>query len=229
MAPLFWQNELFEAAFREAEIDSLDALCDEGLQLCGEVITTAKTRRLVRIQLPYKLPGADGDGQLINYYVKTQVVPAFSLAPKKWLSYLLRGTPVGRESGSLRKLADMNVKVPLLVAAGASGRFPGEMKAVIITRALETHMDLEAYLSNESDPVKRKVTAECAHVLVDALHNRGFALGGARYRNFLVPKIGTESIFEVALIDQPDFARAPHKRARDQRLMSQDHGRFFLS
>jgi hypothetical protein len=227
MAGLYWQNKLFEASFNKAQLDTIDALCDEAFTVCGDVITTAKTRRLVRIQLPYKVPKTEGDGELVNYYVKTQVVPAFGLTPRKWLSYFLRGTPVAREGRSLRRLADLNVKTPLLVAAGARGRFPGEMSAVLITRALETHIDLASYLTHESDPQKCKVTAECAHLLMDALHKRGFALGDARYRNFLVPKVGTESIFEVALIDQPDFARAPHRRARDRRLISLDHERFF--
>ena len=227
MAKLYWQNNIFEATFREAGLDSLEELCDEALDLCGDVLTTARTRRLVRMTLPYKPPGTEGEGQPMTFYVKTQVVPSFGVPPKKWLSYLMKGTPVGREGRSLRRLADLNVKTPLLVAAGARGHFPGRLKAVLITRGLDTHMDLEAYLEHETDQRKRRVTAECAQLLVEALHKRGFSLGGARYRNFLVPKIGTESIFEVALIDQPDFGRAPHRRARDLRLMSQDHGRFF--
>ncbi|MFT4710414.1 MAG: hypothetical protein ACI9D0_000960 [Bacteroidia bacterium] len=227
MAKLFWQNDIFEAAFREAGLDSLDELCHESLKLSGDVVTTARTRRLIRLHLPYKVPGTDGVGQPVSFYVKTQVVPTFGVPPKKWLSYFMKGTPVGREGRSLRRLADLNVKTPLLVAAGARGHFPGTMKAVIITRGLDTHMDLEAYLEQETDDQKRMVTADCARLLVKALHKRGFSLGGARYRNFLVPKIGTESIFQVALIDQPDFGRAPHRRARDLRLMSQDHGRFF--
>ncbi len=227
MARLFWQNEIFEAAFREAGLDDLDELCDEALRLSGDVLTATRTRRLVRLHLPYKVPGTDGKGQPMSFYVKTQVVPSFGVPPKKWLSYFFKGTPVGREGRSLRRLADLNVKTPLLVAAGARGHFPGKLKAVIITRGLDTHMDLEAYLQQETDEDKRRVTAECAHLLVKALHKRGFALGGARYSNFLVPKAGTKSIFEVALIDQPDFGRAPHRRARDLRLMSLDHGRFF--
>ena len=175
MTKLFWQNEIFEAAFRDAGLDHLDELCDESLSLCGDVLTTARTRRLVRLNLPYKVPGTDGTGQPMSFYVKTQVVPSFGVPPKKWLSYLFKGTPVGREGRSLRRLADLNVKTPLLVAAGARGHFPGQLKAVLITRGLDAHMDLEAYLELETDEEKRRVTTECAHLLVKALGARATA------------------------------------------------------
>jgi hypothetical protein len=211
---LHWHDASARAQFEEHGLRDLKTLCDyQG----GEIITTARTRTLRRIEL--------GD---TRYYLKTQRITPRRLPLRKWPSYLGKGSPLVREARALDTLGALDVRVPELVAAGEERRGLLPHRAVLITRELPGYIDLERFLASCQELDARRRACQLAEQLVSSLHERGYVLLGAKYRNILVPEEGAQELGELALLDQPAFrhSRSRRLRRKDLALMRKDRRRY---
>ena len=200
----------------EALLDLTGDLAEPALRAAaGPPVTTARTRRLYRLELPG-----------LTCYVKLQVAPPSALPPRRWLSYALRRPPHLREARALDRLDAAGFRVPEVLAAGARGRFPATVRAALVTRAVPDHVDLAAWLEAEPDPARRGAALDLAEALLAEVHAAGLALGGASPRNLLVPVDGPRAPRDLVLLDQPNLARASrHRCARDVRRLRRARGR----
>lgn len=181
-------------------------------------LTRARTRRL------YRLPPELGGGARL--FVKLQHASAASLPPRKWLSYSTRPSPLMRELHAASTLHRLGFLTPPYVAYGARGRFPATLRAVLISREVPGMVDLEALLGSDAPMAAKESSIDAVEAAVKAVHKKLFALGGARYRDFLVPLAGATSPDEVVFLDAVALGRSPLKRRRDQRQLQQDRARF---
>ncbi len=213
MQPI-WQEEAARKLFADHGLSTLDQLCAyEG----GELITTARTRALRRIQL--------GDD---CFYVKTQELSPKRLPLRKYPSYLFKGSPLTREAHALDALGALGLRVPQLIASGEERRAGLPRRAVLITRELPKHLNLVRYLAACEEKALRLRACDFAEQLLRSLHKRGYVLLGAKYRNLLVPTAGPQTPEEIALVDQPSFreTRSERLRNKDLRLLLQDRQRY---
>lgn len=205
-----------QGAFAAVGIDSLEALCASPL---GEVVTSASTRRCVRLEL-------DGD----VYYTKTQQLRLWQLPLARWPSYLLRGSPLRRERRALALLADAGFRTPTVVAAASTP--PGRLyvQAALITRGVPDHVDLATWAASPraDDDAVARATFDAAEALVRRAHGLGIALLGAKYRNLLVPTDGCDDAAQVVVLDQPSLERSNSRRLheRDDALLAFDRERY---
>lgn len=189
--------------------------------LGGAPVTTARTRRLYRIPHPSE-PGAE-------LFVKIQVAPPGVLKPKKWFSYAFQPSPLVREARALAALSALGYRTPDVLAFGGRGRFPGTVRAALITRAVPHAKDLESWLKGEPELDSAAASVRAVRDTLDALHARGLALGGARFRDFLVPVKGAHEPADVTLIDTAGFGAGARKRARDLGQFEAECARFVQS
>lgn len=203
-------------AFAAAGIDSLADLC-AGER--GETVTRAATRRCARLEL-------DDD----VYFVKTQDVQVWRLPPQRWPSYLLRGSPLRRERHALATLSGAGFATPTVVAAGASRPGALRVRAALVTRAVPGHVDLARWSGTPAadDDGAARATFDAAEALVARAHGLGLVLGGAKYRNFLVPVQGCADPAAIVVLDQPSLRRsgARRLRERDVALLAFDRHRY---
>ena len=181
-------------------------------------ITSARTRRLYR--LPAAVEGAP------DVYVKLQFARAEDLAPRKWASYTLQVSPLLREARAALALTRLGLRTPEILAAGARGRFPSTVRAVLITSEVPGTTDLESFLAATTGPAERRASIAAVEATVARVHELGFALGGARYRDFLVPREGARHADEVVILDAAAFGRGAKRRARDRSHLNLDRARF---
>jgi hypothetical protein len=217
---LTWSEPSIEPLLRELGLDMLVELAgglDEPalarLARPPSPLTNARTRRLYRLALP-----ADGG----DMFVKLQVARPSALPPRKWLSYATKPSPLLREALAAHALSELGFGTPPIVAAGARGRFPATVRAVLITRAVPGTRDLEALFAEA--PAVATSSVHAVEAAVAKLHAAGFALGGARYRDFLVPAGGATSPDEVVFLDAASFGRGARRRARDLRQLAAERG-----
>jgi len=227
--PLTWAAPGWQEALSAAGLDDLvrlkRALSEPRLLELAESpapLTKARTRRL------YRLPPDVGGG--IRVFVKLQIASAIALPPRKWLSYSTRPSPLIREAHAAFNLGALDIKVPPIIGYGARGRFPGTLRAVLITAEVPGTIDLEALFQSAAPMAVKLASADAVEAAVKALHKKGLALGGARYRDFLVPSAGATSPSEVVFLDAAGFGRGRglgwRKRARDLKQLQQDRARF---
>lgn len=219
---LTWLHASDEAAWVESNLVALCALQGDLSEaklraISGPPITIARTRRLYRLPHP-SATGAD-------LYIKVQVAPPGALKVKKWVSYAFQSSPLLREARALCALAALGFRTPEVLAFGGRGRFPGTVRAALITRAVPNATDLASWLSSRPAPALAASSVQAVRDTLDALHARGLALGGAMFRDFLVPLEGAREAAEVTLIDTAGFGTGPRKRARDLRQFKAERAR----
>ena len=220
MPGLTWHDPAARAAFEAApglaDLLSLTGdLAEPALAAAGPPLTTARTRRLYRLELAGRA-----------FYIKVQVALPAALPLRKWASYATRPSPLVREARAAARLEAAGFPVAPVLAVGGRGRFPGTVRAALVVAAVEDHVDLEAWLRGEPSPARRAAALDAADELLARVHAAGLALGGASLRNLLVPRGGDGTAGHV-LIDQPALATATPKRCtRDSRRLRRERGRF---
>ncbi len=213
MTTLRWFDESARVAFVGAGLSTPEALC----KLVGEPVTSARTRRLIRLERFDAV-----------WFVKTQDLRTTPLPLRKLPSYALRGSPVTREATSLQTLASLGIRTPRLIAVGeARGRLLPRT-AALITRRLDDTVDLVRFLANTTDASIALATIAAAEALVERVHNAGYVLLGAKYRNILTPPTGAVSDEQLAILDQPNLkrSRSARLRAKDWSHMQLDRQRY---
>ena len=220
--PLVWYAPGVEAHLLALGLEDLCALAGDlsepRLAALGVEVTRARTRRLYR--LADAPPGDDA------WYVKLQLARASELAPRKWVSYALQASPLLREARAAAALRAIGLRTPELLATGARGRFPRAVRALLVTREVPNHVDLERFLRSAPPPARARLSIDAVEAAVARVHQAGFALGGARYRNFLVPASGAEHADDVLVLDAAGFGRGARRRARDRGHLNLDRARF---
>jgi len=182
-------------------------------------VSRARTRRCLRLE--------DDLGVL---FVKTQVLGNFRLPPRKWPSYLFRGSPVRREVEAAALLEAHGFRVPRYLACGERRGLLLPRFAWCVSEGVPAHADLRAYCAATRDPALRLRAADLADLLLETVHEKGLVLGGAKYRNLLVPAEGPRTPGDFVLLDQPDArpCRRSRARARDRRHLALDRRRYAL-
>jgi len=214
MSEMHFLDSMEEHASRDAGLFQLEALASyEG----GELVTTAATRTTRRIEVRGK-----------HYYLKVQDLRRRRLPFKKWVSYAVQGSPVTREARGMSTLRDIGVKTPELIASGVSKGLFFPMIAALITREVQGYIDLVLYLEREQDAKKCRRSIEAAEKLAARVHDAGYVLLGAKYRNILVPENGAYVPEDLYVVDQPGFhkSRSRRLRARDMKLLEIDRKRY---
>ena len=220
---LIWPRATPEAAWIERQLVALNALQGDLSEaqlrvLGGEPVTTARTRRLYRIPHPSAPETA--------LFVKIQVAPQGALKAKKWISYAFQSSPLVREARALHALAALGFRTPEVLAFGGRGRFPGTVRAALITRAVPDVTDLEGWLKGRPESTLATSSVAAVQANLHALHARGLALGGAMFRDFLVPHGGAREAADVTLIDTAGFGSGTRRRACDLRQFKAEFARF---
>lgn len=219
IAPAWLPAEL-EAALRALGLGNLVELRGDLAEgalaaLAGPPVTVARTRRL------YRLP--HGSGAL---YVKLQLAAPGALPVRKWPSYALKPSPLVREARAFATLSRYGFRTPSVLGAVQRGRFPATVRAALVTAEVPGHVDAERCLEGGAlGTASRAATHAAIQELVARLHAAGLALGGARYRDFLVPERGARGPEDVLLIDVPNLAVGRRGRARDLRQLAEDCAR----
>lgn len=211
---LWWFNPEAQAFFNSLALDQLlDLSGDLDKQRLGQIsdppgpLTRAKTRLLFRV------PASEGPA----YFVKIQVAHPGLIRLKKWPSYALKPSPLIREARAAELLSNLGLRTPQILASGATGRFPRTMRAALITREVPAYTDLAQV------PTSTNIAA--VEAVIAQVHAKGYALGGARFRDFLVPRAGAQGPHEVVIIDAVNFGRGRRKRARDRSQFDFDRAR----
>ena len=211
---LIWHDEALRTAFASAGLVTLDDLVACEL---GQAVSSARTRACRKIELA---------GHTV--FLKTQKTRRSDLSPRRWPSYALRRPPLVREADALRRLDELGVRTPRIVAEGARRDAALSHSAALVTQEVEGYCDLVRWLETAPERSAIDGTLAALDELVARLHERGYVLLGAKYRNVLVPARGAAAADELVLIDQPNFGktRSRRLRAKDWRHLAFDKQRY---
>jgi hypothetical protein len=214
MGDVIWRDPQAREVFARAGFVTLRDFA--GCTL-GQVVTGARTRWLRRVPL-------DGTA----WFVKVQDLRGVSLPWQRWPSLCLRGSPVAREARALDALRGHGFRTPDIVASGHERGWFLPRIALLVTRAVEGHVDLVRWLEGRPAAGAVTRTLDAADALVRNAHEHGLVLLGAKYRNLLVPAAGVTSPDQIVVLDQPDLrvSRSARLRRKDWRLLRRDRDRY---